>query len=267
MTIIHSFWSFPLINNRWNIKKQYEKSFNLYKLSFLYAKQLGYEVVLHTDDLGYDLLKSINYDRVELSLNSLDKKNYKFWALGKIKSIEIEGKNNIHIDGDVFLKSENIKQIFNDDFSILTQMIEPPKLFFDNYLPQLNYINSVSEILKSDVQYSYNCGVVCFKDWELFEAYNDFISEIIKIYNGNFNIENFYNNSLNFYERTLIVEQYSLSVIVKKMNRVAKFIINNHKNINSDCNNYGFVHAFGKIKYSDSFQNKIIQKINELERM
>lgn len=266
MTIIHSLWSFPLLNNRWNIKKQYEKSFNLYKLSFLYAKQLGFEIVLHTDNLGYELLKSINYDRVELSLNNLDQRNYKFWALGKIKSIEIEGQNSIHIDGDVFLKSENIKQIFNDHFSVLTQMIEPQKSFTDNYLPQLNFINTVSDILKSDVQYSYNCGVVCFKDWTLFEAYNDFINDIIKIYNRDMSIEKFYRDSLNFYERMLIVEQYSLPVIVKKMNKVAKFIINNHKDINSDCDKYGFAHAFGKIKYSDSFQNQIIKKINELEK-
>lgn len=266
MKIIHSLWSLPLLNNRWNIREQYEKSFYLYKLSFLYAKQLGYEVVLHTDDMGYHLLKSINYDRIELSLNELDEKNSKFWALGKIRSIEIEGKNSIHIDGDVFFKSEKIKDIFDADFSVLVQMIEPEKLFTDNYLPQLNFINSVSDILKSDIRYSYSCGVLCFKDWELFEAYKNYINDVINFYHKNTTIEKFYESSPNLYERMLIVEQYSLPVIVKKMNKTAKFIINNRKNILSDCNYYGFAHAFGKIKYSDGFQTQIIKKINELEK-
>lgn len=266
MKIIHSLWTLPLLNNRWNIREQYEKSFNLYKLSFLYAKQLGYEVVLHTDSMGYHLLKSINYDRVELSLNELDKKDSKFWALGKIKSIEIEGKNSIHIDGDVFLKSENIKNIFNTNFSVLTQMIESEKSFIDNYLPQLNFINSLSSILKSDIRYSYNCGVLCFKDWELFEEYNRLIRDIINFYHKNISVENFYNNHLSYYERMLIVEQYSLPVVVKKMKKTPEFILKNMCDIKSDCNYYGFAHAFGKIKYSDSFQAQLVKKIREIEK-
>ena len=266
MQLIHSLWTFPLSYNRWNVKKQYEKSLHLYKLSFLYAKKLGYEIVLHTDDVGYELLKSIDYNRIELSLNDLDKKNFNFWSLGKIKSLEIEGVNSIHIDGDVFLKSENIKNIFNENFSVLTQMIEPEKLFNDNYLPQLNFINSISDLLKSDIRFSYNCGVLCFKDWELFETYKNYINDIIDFYHRNTILERFYKNSSNFYERMLITEQYSLPIVVRKMKKKAKFIINDHKNINAECEHYGFAHAFGRIKYSDSFQAHIIKKINELEK-
>ena len=84
-------------------------------------------------------------------------------------------------------------------------MIEPEKLFNDNYLPQLNFINSISDLLKSDIRYSYNCGLLCFKDWELFETYKSYINDIIDFYHRNIILERFYKNNSNLNIVCLII--------------------------------------------------------------
>ena len=265
MIIVHSLWSLPLLKNRWNIKEQFKKSYSLYKLSFMYAKRLGYKVILHTDDQGYNLLKDIGYDRVELSLNDLPQENIKFWALGKIRAIEIEGINSIHIDGDVFLKSKNIINIFNSDYDVLTQMTESKESFKKNYLLQLKIVNTVSELLKSDIDYSYNCGILCFKDLELLKEYIDYIEQLVELYKNNSVINSFYKKAANYYERMLIIEQYALPIVVQRLDRKIKFIINKGDDIKEICNYFGFVHAMGKSKYESYFQNKVKKRINELE--
>ncbi|SNR45794.1 DUF6734 family protein [Dokdonia pacifica] len=264
MIVIHSLYSLPLLNDRWGLQHQFEKSFFLYYLSFLYAKRLGYEVVLHTDDIGYELLKNIGYDRIELSLNDLKPEDATFWSLGKIRALELEGLNSIHIDGDVFLKSNQIKTLFESDYDVLTQMIESQDAFNHDYVPQIGLLNSVSNVLTSNIKHSYNCGVLAFKDTQLFIEYANLFRELVAIYKNDLKIKDFYKNEFRYYEKMLIIEQYSLPVLTNKLNKNPKFIINENEDLIETCNHYGFVHALGSSKYEASFQALVKQRIKEL---
>lgn len=265
MKIIHSLWSLPLLKERWGIKEQFAKSFNLYKLSFLYAKRLGYEVVLHTDDTGYELLKDVGYDRIELSLNDLAESDKKFWAIGKLKALELEGLGSLHIDGDVFLKSGRIKEIIEKEYSVLTQMVESVDSFNKHYTPQIEFINSVSTLIHSPVKHAFNCGVICFKDAELFSGYIKLVNELVEIYKNNPKIKDHYLDSFRYQERMLIVEQYSLPVIAQRMGKEVTFIINQDDDLDKVCSDYGFVHAPGRYKYSADFQSLVQQRIKEIQ--
>ncbi|WP_299761712.1 DUF6734 family protein [uncultured Dokdonia sp.] len=262
MIIIHSLYSLPLLNNRWGLQNQFEKS---YYLSFLYAKRLGYEVVLHTDNAGYELLKNIGYDRIELSLNDLKPEDSTYWSLGKIRALELEGLHSIHIDGDVFLKSNTIKSLFESDYDVLTQMIEAQNAFTNDYVPQVDLLGSVSNVLVSDIRHSYNCGVLAFKDTQLFIEYANLFRELVSIYKNNPKINDFYKNEFRYYEKMLVIEQYSLPVLTNKLKKEPKFIINENEDLVEACDHYGFVHALGSSKYTDSFQALVKQRIKEIK--
>ncbi len=266
MKIIHSFWPLPLIGQRWGINKQFEMSFNLFKLSFMYAKKLGYEVVLHTDDTGYEMLKDIGYDRIELSLNGLKEEDISFWSVGKIKALEIEGINSLHIDGDVFLKSNIIKELIESDYDVLTQMIEDEYSFNKDYRRQVELVNSVSDLVQSPVDYPLNCGIIGFKDQEFLDMYIKFFYELMALYKENETIKAAYlTEEFREMQKILIVEQYSLPVLAHKMNKNMKFVINLGDDIQSTCAHYGFVHALGWYKYSDEFQDTVKLRIKQLE--
>jgi hypothetical protein len=266
MIIIHSLYSLPLLNNRWGLLDQFKKSYYLYYLSFLYAKKLGYEVVLHTDNTGFELLKGIGYDRIELSLNEFTQEDSTFWSLGKIRALELEGLNSIHIDGDVFLKSKVIKTFFESNYDVLTQMIASQDSFTKDYVPQINLLNSVSNLLVSDIKHSYNCGVLAFKDAQLFKEYAQLFRELVAVYKSDIKINDFYKNeAFKFYEKMLIIEQYSLPVFANKLKKKSKFIINEQDDLDAVCDHYGFVHALGSLKYTDSFQALVKQRIKEIQ--
>jgi len=231
----------------------------------MYAKRLGYEVVLHTDNDGLELLKGIGYDRIELSLNELNKGDLTFWSLGKIRALELEGVNNIHIDGDVFLKSKKIKTLFESNYDVLVQMIDAKESFTSNYLPQLNLLNSITNLHLSNVKHSYNCGILGFKDEQLFSEYTELVKKLVSIYKKNTKINKIYANEFKFYEKMLIVEQYTLSSLVDKLGKKPSFVINQEDNVNTACHNYGFVHALGVLKYADSFQELVKKRIKDLE--
>ncbi|MDI1257342.1 MAG: hypothetical protein PSV16_14705 [Flavobacterium sp.] len=265
MKIIHSLWSLPLLRERWGISEQFTRSYNLFKLSFLYAKRLGYEVVLHTDDTGYELLKDVGYDRIELSLNDFKEADKDFWAMSKIRALELEDLGSIHIDGDVFLKSSRIKEIFEQDYDVLTQMPEALENYNRNYRHQVELVNSVSKLIQSPVRHSYNCGVIGFKDAELFSEYVKLSKALVDLYKNTFKLKDYYRYEYRHYERMLIAEQYSLPVLTERLNKNAKFIINQDDDIDQVCEEYGFVHAIGQYKYSDEFQSLVLQRTKQLQ--
>ena len=268
MIVIHSLWTYPLLKNRWGIKGQLAKSVNLYKLSFLYLKKLGFEVVLHTDLIGKEFLKTIPYDRVETSLEYIPKEYVKYWAVGKIISLQKEGVGAMHVDGDVFFKSSEIKKVLNEPYDVLVQMAEGEATFNKDYLPQLVYINSLTDMLKSPIKNSFNTGILQFKNEVLFNKYYNLVFKLIDLYQKRGVYSNFYTKEVNFYEVMLILEQYSLPIICDELGSDVKFFLNKFSNTNYDVTKEaiekGFVHALGNYKYSDEFQEKVKKRIKEI---
>ena len=65
LRIFHTLWTKPLKEERTPV------TLLCYAISFHYAKQMGAEVVLHTDSLGAEMLSFIPYDEVYIDLDDI----------------------------------------------------------------------------------------------------------------------------------------------------------------------------------------------------
>jgi hypothetical protein len=124
MRFFHSYWSKPA-RSRWNIKNQTIANLWLFALSVVYLKLNRRQIVLHTDTPGERLLSCLPYDNIYRSLDALQETHPDFWCAGKMIAYEYEPLGNIHIDGDVLLKSEAaLKRLDLTDADCVVQNIE-----------------------------------------------------------------------------------------------------------------------------------------------
>jgi hypothetical protein len=85
-----------------------------YTLSCMYAKKSGFTIYLHADELGAKYLNHCPYDKIIVDLKKEDfPLSDILYAAPKLKVLEQYPLGTIHIDGDVFLKSPNLKNILN----------------------------------------------------------------------------------------------------------------------------------------------------------
>ena len=261
-----------MLKNRWFLEGQIEPSIWLYALSFLYAKKVSSEVFLHTDTIGEKHLSCIPYDKIYLSLDELEDEHEKFWAFGKIKALENEPLGSIHIDGDVFFKSKAVIPYLNfKDFDVICQMVEGGNLFSEGYENQLPYFDNA---LKSthipgygNVRKAFNCGVLGFNNLELKNQFLYNFKTMVKYAK--------LDKAIMFkmdgkYEPNIILEQYQLAGLCELNNYKIKFIldpveVDKRNSLNMVAEELGFVHAWGKAKYTVAFQNKVKEKIKQID--
>lgn len=272
MRIAHSLWTKPLVMNRWFLENQLEPSIWLYALSFAYAKRISDKVVLHTDDLGYDFLNCIPYDKIYLSLNELEDEHQKFWSYGKILALENEPIKSIHIDGDVFLKKSIIidRLHFKNDEDLICQMIESGYLFDVGYKNQLPYFNNAFRNVKIKGygigERAFNGGVLGFGNQKLKD---EFIKNYKKMIFHSKKDENIMFNMDGSYEPNIILEQYYLASLCEYRNDKIKFVLDPTEvekvnSLNAVADKLGFVHAWGKTKYEVKFQELVKQRLKEI---
>jgi hypothetical protein len=126
------------------------------------------ELIIHTDSLGYKLLKNMNI-RAEIVHQKffLRKEEMFKWAMPKLKTIELINEPFYHIDHDVFLFNEQpIKNV-----PITAQSLERYKereFYFDAITNIRNfYPNSLPEWCKKYETYDniggFNCGYLHFQ--------------------------------------------------------------------------------------------------------
>ena len=168
--IFHTLWTKPLKKERTPV------TLLCYAISFHYAKQMGAEVVLHTDDLGAEMLSFLPYDEVIVDLNEIPENITRFWAYGKLYATKQEPLGSVHIDGDVFLKNPSLADYFISDHDLLTQSEEG-----DDWRTDYTYELSQSAIGIEDLPNgmnlyypeSFNCGVVQINNADLKKKYLD----------------------------------------------------------------------------------------------
>ena len=128
MRFIHSFSTRPLSIDLYGYGALRRMAGNIwyFALSLAYLRRLGVETVLHTDTLGASLLGHLPYDAINLTLNEVPNDIHpRFWAAGKIWALQAEPVGSIHIDGDVFIKSENaLRYIDSKHWDFLAQHYE-----------------------------------------------------------------------------------------------------------------------------------------------
>lgn len=245
--LVHSFWSKPSFIDRYGMKGGGLLAKNVWiaALSVLYAKQCGFEIVLHTDSVGKELFECLPYDEIYETLENIpDYIDPHFWAAPKVYAMREEPLGSIHIDIDVFIKKPEILDVPECD--LFTQSYEVPCY---SYRRAWNKIGAfVHHTIDGNLEKSLNCGVIGFRNQTLKDTYLDFyISKVEEISKKGVI---FYN----YDTPDLVLEQCGLWEIAKDYNTIVLF---------NDCEESeekirkGYQHLMTMSKYSDETIEKV----------
>jgi hypothetical protein len=257
--LVYSFWTGPALgeNPRWKENGQLLKNVNLYTLSVLFLKDHFKEIVLYTDTLGASLLKFLPFTEVNVCLDDVSSDD-RIWVKGKFIAFEKEKKPFIHIDGDVLITKETaLRKIKDFKEDVIVQGYDHD--FNRHYLGQLDYYEQFFDIERLD--YSFNMGVIGFKDMDLKNEYMKSVRKWLKVYNKE---ENF-RLCDQFYEPCIMIEQYNLTNLLYKK-EIEPFKLLDDKILDTDveyCNEIGYVHLTGLQKYGVHYQNMVNRRLNE----
>jgi hypothetical protein len=134
------------------------------------------KIVLHTDNLGAELLSDINYDSVYTQLEDLYSSPY-MWASGKIAALNYERCGSIHIDCDVFLIDKKIEERFNKQADLICQSKESCL-----FRKELNLVRLFDERKFEDE--CYNCGFLVINNEELKEKFvEEYFNNVERVIN------------------------------------------------------------------------------------
>ena len=111
MTFVHSFWSKPLLEGKFNkFDTQLPVILSDYAYSAACIKHFGHKIKLYTDDFGKELLSFIGYDEI-IVIDGIDEKSIHFAAQIKFEALKRMGLDEYLIDGDMFLRRQPIYDI------------------------------------------------------------------------------------------------------------------------------------------------------------
>lgn len=128
MKFIHTFWSKPLFNNKFDKFNNSLTNILLdYACSASFIRKYGEKIVLYTDKQGARLLSHIPYDDVYI-IDGLDNESIHFAAQIKFEALKRCDLGDVIIDGDLFLrKKEAIDYIKNITEDVSYSFYEPYK--------------------------------------------------------------------------------------------------------------------------------------------
>ena len=113
MNFIHTFYSKPLLSNKFN---KYETLVDVIITDYTYSaycckKILGQNIILYADKLGAEILNNIPYDEVRILDfdSSID-----FAASIKFEAIKDMTEDDVLIDGDLFLQNKKCLELINE---------------------------------------------------------------------------------------------------------------------------------------------------------
>ena len=255
MRIFQSLWTKPALDKRWDQSNQLEANIWLYTLSVIYAKKIGLEIVLHTDSLGKSLLSHLPYDKIYTTLNNIPSNiPTMIWAYGKFVALEKEPLGSIHIDGDVFLKHEGIKNKL--EFSDYDMIVQNQESVAGTY-PTIENTMIKYGVLGQNVltaNFAYNCGIIGFNNENLKQQYLSFYHKHVNKILHNSAIKNIMHSD-KFFCVDLPLEQHSIATL--SSNYKVKQLLTNKpggaaitdSTIQSAIK-IGYQHLIGKEKYS-----------------
>lgn len=248
MNLVHSFWTIPMLAKRWEIDKQVENNLWYSTLSIIYAKCSGAKINLHTDDLGYDLLKHLPYDNIYKTLNEIPKNvPNMMWACGKFFAMEHESLGNIHIDNDVFIKSDKCIKILDfKNYDGIVQNIEYNIDKYKAYNDAFNYLKENNIRVNYNNINSYCCGIIGFNNKHLKNIYHsNYFNNLEKVININ-NI----NPNDKYICLDLVLEQAELyDISNNKFNIKSLLDWNIDNNSTRLADSINFQHVMGRAKY------------------
>ena len=263
LRIFHTLWTKPLKEERTPV------TLLCYAISFHYAKQMGAEVVLHTDTLGAKMLSFLPYDEVFVDLDNIPDCITRFWAYGKLYATKQEPLGSVHIDGDVFLKNPMLAEYFSADHDLLTQSEEGDDWRTD-YTYELSQaaigINDLPNGVSLFYPKSYNCGVVQINNAELKRKYLDTYFKTVELSLSDPTYEDRTKQIVDRYGDKgsiipdIITEQQFLHEIAQEF--TTNTILTG--NIRTDAISKGYTHLCTAVKYE--MQQEIERMLGELDQ-
>ena len=177
MHFVHSLWTKPLIVNRRNIdfKTSLLTTILCNATSAAWINHLGGKINLYTDGFGWDMLDFLPYDNI-IDLKVPVHIPTCTWACGKFLTLEQMPLGDVHIDGDVFLKSDKLIELCSDNsYDMVVQSIENDKTTLRKYYSKVRSIlvknNIKAPSCSLEESSSYNCGTIGFFNNELKHKY------------------------------------------------------------------------------------------------
>jgi hypothetical protein len=260
---IHSFWSKPLLNNRWDEEGSFDKSLYLMALSLKTMKTIFDRVELVTDIKGAELLKHLDYDAVHLDLEDLNDIPSRYWSIGKVYSLKRYNEPVCHVDGDVFFLDSNIKSLFDDNYDGIVQMKEIGNHYHDTYNDLIIKMSpALGGIDLGVYNFAYNCGVMGFKNMYFMK---DFISTYFMILESCRKNQKIIDKIGGEYEINVVIEQSLLTHVAQHNNMYVKELLPISKQTDPGLQPYaeslGYVHLWGKSKYQKYWQDRVKKRL------
>lgn len=251
--------------NRWQIQGQLKNNLWLFAYSVMNAKRFSKKFTLHTDQLGAEYYGELGYDEVKVTLDVMKDEMSRFWSKGKILALSKEPAGSIHIDGDVFIKSEKMLEVFSfKDYDLITQGEERLGIFMKHYYDTIPHYpfalwGKMPKGLDPTLKHSLNCGVLGFNNVEIMDDY----------FKGYFKMIDDLKQSDYFMrllgtdpkiEPNIIIEQFYLAGLCKEKKAKIKYVLPLKSNsmgvdetiteMNRVANDIGYAHAWGSTKYA-----------------
>lgn len=261
-----------MLKNTWFPKDRLSNALWLNALSLIYAKRIGEKVVLHTDDLGAEYFEVLPYDEVLLSLGSIDSLNTRWWAMGKLKALELEPPSSIHIDGDVFLRDEKkMTALFSSDYDIVCQMEEGESWFDWSYAPQIPYFDKVLNGQKiigyKAAPIAFNGGVLGIKSVSLRKTY---FEEAWKLVDACERKPKIVAQLDGVHEQSIVVEQHLLAGLAHINHAKVEYVIppelvKRKGSMYEAMNEVNYLHLWGLMKSRPKIMSIVKEKVKRMD--
>ena len=153
-----------------------------YAASLLYLKRMGVNVAIHTDSVGARLLDGLPYDDVRLTLDAIPSDFPEcFWAASKFFALKEEPLGSVHIDGDVFIKTEECLERMQTRCDLIVQCSEALYCIDHAYLAPRRLLERAG-FGRLKYPSAFNCGVVGINNQRLKDMYlNAYFTAVGKV--------------------------------------------------------------------------------------
>ena len=265
---VHRLWTAPKQSD----KRKLEVTALTYSLLVAYLKRLGCSINLHTDCLGKKLFEGIGYDNIYVTVEEIPNNlSPKIFAYPKSMALEKEPIGTVHIDGDVFIKTEEcLDRIFNHDcecvvqsYETLLPWVQSAKSFMIPFLAE-NLLSTGEKLEIRD--YDCNTGVIGFFNDELKNLYISNYQELSKKL-SEYEYLYFVNHQDGKFDcPDFVFEQQLLSYLTRNR-KVRSILPVDSPPYMSERNEFakqiGYTHLLGLTKYDEDVIEKVKGRLEE----
>lgn len=235
--------------------------------SVAYLKKLNQHIILFADKFAKDMLSYLPYEKI-YPLNIPNNTPTYLWAQGKFFALKDMQLGDIHIDSDVFIKTQKLTDIIKygvEHSDLIIQSIEDEDHtrndFYQNCF-DFAKICDINFLYGADNKHkpAYNCGLVGFNSDELKYKYLSNYMNILEQLTDNKQAEKLANKTKCWPD--LLFEQKNLFDIAKDYKIFN--LLGTGKEAYKNALRYGYQHILGDGKWNQLYDIKLqLKNLNE----